>query len=145
MADVRPGPEPATPPAAAITRLRSTFRLVLSYDGTAYHGWQVQPRARTVQGLLLEAARRRFGPETRVTGASRTDAGVHALRQVASLTTAARVPSLAIRGALNADLPRDIRVVDVREAPPEFDARRAALGKRYAYLIDNGCPAEDRR
>jgi tRNA pseudouridine38-40 synthase len=111
---------------------------VLAYDGTDYHGWQVQLRARTVQGVLLEAARRRFGPETRVIGASRTDAGVHALRQVASLTTAARVPSLGIRGALNADLPRDIRVLDVREAPAGFNARRAAIGKRYAYLIDNG-------
>jgi tRNA pseudouridine38-40 synthase len=111
---------------------------VLSYDGTDYHGWQVQSHARTVQGVLLEAARRRFGPETRVIGASRTDAGVHALRQVASLTTAARIPSLGLQGALNADLPRDIRVLDVREAPAGFNARRAATGKRYAYLIDNG-------
>ena len=111
---------------------------MLSYDGTDYHGWQVQPGARTVQGLLLEAARRRFGPETRIVGASRTDAGVHALRQVASLTTGARISSLGLRGALNADLPRDIRVLDVREAPIAFNARRAATGKRYAYLIDNG-------
>jgi tRNA pseudouridine38-40 synthase len=111
---------------------------VLSYDGTDYHGWQVQPSARTVQGLLLEAARQRFGPETRIVGASRTDAGVHALRQVASLTTTARISSLGLRGALNADLPRDIRVLDVREAPVGFNARRAATGKRYAYLIDNG-------
>jgi tRNA pseudouridine38-40 synthase len=111
---------------------------VLSYDGTDYHGWQVQPHARTVQGLVLEAARRRFGPDTRVTGASRTDAGVHALRQVVSLTTAARIPSAGLRGALNTDLPRDIRVLDVCEAPAGFDARRLASGKRYAYLIDNG-------
>src|SRR3989442_7230966 len=141
VAHVRPGPQPAAPPAAAIAPLRSSFRLVLSYDGTDYHGWQVQPGACTVQGILLEAARRRFGAETRVTGASRTDAGVHALRQVASLTTAARVPSLGIRGALNADLPRDIRVLDVREAPAGFDARRAATGKRYPYLIDVGAAA----
>ena len=138
MAHLRAGPQSAAPLAAAIAPGRSTFRLVLSYDGTDYHGWQVQPRARTVQGILLEAARRRFGPETRVIGASRTDAGVHALRQVASLTTAARIPSLGLHGALNADLPRDIRVLDVREAPAGFDARRAATGKRYAYLIDNG-------
>jgi tRNA pseudouridine38-40 synthase len=111
---------------------------VLSYDGTDYHGWQVQPNARTVQGLLLGAARQRFGAETRIVGASRTDAGVHALRQVASLTTAARISSLGLRSALNADLPRDIRVLDAREAPPGFNARRAAIGKRYAYLIDNG-------
>lgn len=114
---------------------------MLSYDGTDYHGWQVQPRARTVQGILLEAARRRFGPDTRVIGASRTDAGVHALRQVASLTTAARVPSLGLLGALNADLPRDIRVLAVDEAPAGFDARRAATGKRYGYLIDNAAIA----
>src|SRR2546428_12338862 len=92
LAHVRPGPQPAAPPAAAIAPLRSSFRLVLSYDGTDYHGWQVQPRARTVQGILLEVARRRFGPETRVTGARRTAAGVHALRQGPSLATAARVP-----------------------------------------------------
>lgn len=114
---------------------------MLSYDGTDYHGWQIQPGIRTVQGVLLEAARRRFGPETRVTGASRTDAGVHALRQTASLETAAEVSSLAIRGALNTDLPRDVRVLDVREAPAGFDARRAATGKRYAYLVDTGAIA----
>jgi len=138
VAHFRPGARPAAPFAAAIAPRRSTFRLVLSYDGTDYHGWQVQTRTRTVQGVLLEAARRRLGPETKITGASRTDSGVHAIRQVASLTTVARVPSLGIRGALNADLPRDIRVLDVREAPPGFDARRAAIGKRYAYLIDVG-------
>jgi len=111
---------------------------VLSYDGTAYHGWQVQAGARTVQGTLVQAARHRFGADTRVTGASRTDAGVHALGQVASLTTAARITAAGLRGALNADLPRDIRVLDAREAPAAFDARRAALGKRYVYLIDTG-------
>jgi len=111
---------------------------VLSYDGTDYHGWQVQAGARTVQGTLVETARRRFGADTRVTGASRTDAGVHALRQVASLTTTARIAAAGLRGALNADLPRDIRVLDAREAPVGFDARWAATGKRYAYLIDGG-------
>jgi tRNA pseudouridine38-40 synthase len=109
---------------------------VLSYDGTDYHGWQVQAGARTVQGTLVEAARRRFGADTRVTGASRTDAGVHALGQVVSLTTTARIAAAGLRGALNADLPRDIRVLDAREAAG-FDARRAALGKRYAFLVDN--------
>jgi tRNA pseudouridine38-40 synthase len=110
---------------------------VLSYDGTDYHGWQVQAGARTVQGALVETARRRFGADTRVTGASRTDAGVHALGQVVSLATTARIGATGLRGALNADLPRDIRVLDAREAPAGFDARRAALGKRYAFLIDN--------
>jgi tRNA pseudouridine38-40 synthase len=111
---------------------------VLAYDGTDYHGWQVQAAgARTVQGTLIEKARRRFGADTRVVGASRTDAGVHAMRQVASLTTTARIAAAGLRGALNADLPRDIRVLDAREAPTGFDARRAATGKRYAFLIDN--------
>ena len=72
---------------------------MLSYDGTAYHGWQVQAGARTVQGTLVQTARRRFGADTRVTGASRTDAGVHALGQVASLTTAARITAAGLRGA----------------------------------------------
>lgn len=111
---------------------------MLAYDGTDYHGWQIQAGARTVQGTLVEKARLRFGADTRVTGASRTDAGVHAMRQVASLTTTARIAAAGLRGALNADLPRDIRVLDAREAPTAFDARRAATGKRYAFLIDNG-------
>lgn len=111
---------------------------MLSYDGTGYRGWQVQPGARTIQGALTEAARRVLGADARVTGASRTDAGVHALRQTASLATRSALPGAAIRGALNAALPRDVRVLEAAEAPPGFDARRAALGKRYAYLIDNG-------
>lgn len=111
--------------------------MVLSYDGTAYAGWQSQPDAPTVQGVLVAAARELLGPATRVTGASRTDAGVHALGQVASVTTDATLPATALRGALNARLPPDIRVRHAAEAPPGFDARRAAVGKRYAYLIDN--------
>ena len=110
---------------------------MLAYDGTDYRGWQIQPDARTVQGVLRDAARR-LAPDARVTGASRTDAGVHALRQVVSLTLSGRrAPGVVLR-ALNAALPRDVRVREAREAPPGFDARRAALGKRYAYLIDNG-------
>lgn len=110
---------------------------MLSYDGTAYRGWQVQAAGPTVQGALLRAAHA-VDPTARVVGASRTDAGVHALRQAASLTTAAVLAPGAILGALNARLPRDIRVLEVHPAAPGFDARRAALGKRYAYLIDTG-------
>lgn len=112
-----------------------TLRLILSYDGTAYHGWQVQPRAATVQGRLLEAALR-LDPGARLTGASRTDAGVHALRQVASLVTASRLPPAAVQAALNATIPPDIRVLSATEADPGFDARRDAVGKRYAYVLD---------
>jgi tRNA pseudouridine38-40 synthase len=136
VADLRPDAVAAAPPAAAIAS--RTFALVLSYDGTDFHGWQVQPDAPTVQGTVLEAARRFLGPAPRVVGASRTDAGVHALRQTASLTIAADLDAAAVQGALNAALPPAVRVVSVREAAPGFDARRAAVGKRYAYLIDNG-------
>jgi len=79
---------------------------------------------------------------TRVVGASRTDAGVHALRQVASLSTTASIEPRAFRRALNAVLPATIRVLDSREAPAGFDARRSARGKRYAYLIDGGVCAD---
>ena len=109
---------------------------MLAYDGTDYHGWQIQPGARTVQGVVLDAARR-LAADAKVIGASRTDAGVHALRQVASLTVSTGLAVRVILRALNAALPHDVRAREVREAPRGFDARRAALGKRYVYLIDN--------
>jgi tRNA pseudouridine38-40 synthase len=114
---------------------------VLSYDGTDFHGWQVQPDAPTVQGAVLDAAHRFLGADARVIGASRTDAGVHALRQTASLSITAALDAAAVRGALNAALPPSIRVLSVTETAPGFDARRSALGKRYAYLVDNGAVA----
>jgi tRNA pseudouridine38-40 synthase len=109
---------------------------VLSYEGTGYAGWQVQPDAPTIQGLLTDAARRLLGGDTTVTGASRTDAGVHALRQVVSLRTSGTLAPEAVLGALNAALPPDVRVLEAAEAPPGFNARRSAVGKRYAYVID---------
>jgi tRNA pseudouridine38-40 synthase len=114
-----------------------TLRLVVAYDGSDYVGWQVQPRAPTIQGVLLRAARA-LDPEARLIGASRTDAGVHALRQVASLETASALAPDTIRRALNATIPADVRVLHAAEARPGFDARRDAVGKRYAYLIDAG-------
>jgi tRNA pseudouridine38-40 synthase len=140
VADLRAGAHTAAAHAAPITA-RRTFRLVLSYDGTDFHGWQVQPDAATIQGAVLDAARRFLGPDARVIGASRTDAGVHALRQTASLVIGVPLESAAVHGALNAALPPAIRVLTVTEAVPGFDARRAAAGKRYAYLIDNGSVA----
>jgi tRNA pseudouridine38-40 synthase len=110
---------------------------VLSYDGTAFHGWQVQPHVPTVQGTLLAAAGRLFPDGVRVVGASRTDAGVHALRQTVALTGTSSLSAESVQAALNAHLPREIRVVAAGEAAPGFDARRSAFGKRYAYLIDN--------
>ena len=98
----------------------------------------MQPDVPTVQGTVLAAARRILGEPLKLTGASRTDAGVHALRQVASLTTGAALDAAPIGRALNATLPPDIRVLDARDAAPSFDARRSAIGKRYAYLIEAG-------
>ena len=117
-------------------------RLTLAYEGTDFHGWQIQPRRTTVQGLLMSAAARVLGEPVKVTGASRTDAGVHARRQVASLTTSSTMAAAVLQRALNALLPAAVRVLDAREAPPGFDARRWARGKRYAYLIDRGVPAD---
>ena len=90
-----------------------------------------------MQGSLLEAAGRVLGPAIRVTGASRTDAGVHAVGQVASVRTGSALPADAVMRALNAELPPDIRVLAAAEAGADFDARRSARGKRYLYLIDN--------
>ena len=119
----------------------AAFRVVVAYDGTGYSGWQVQPGRETVQGLIVEAARVLLGEVVRVTGASRTDAGVHALRQVVSIRGARAMGAEVVARALNARLPADVRVVACAEADPDFDARRAARGKRYGYLIDNGSVA----
>ena len=125
-------------PATPALSHRRAWRLVLAYDGTGFHGWQVQPDAVTVQGTLIAAARRLFEGDVRVVGASRTDAGVHALGQTVALTAEGSFPAATVQAALNARLPREIRIVSAAEALDDFDARRAARGKRYLYLIDNG-------
>src|SRR5262249_61864130 len=104
--------------------------------------WHSPPSLPAVQGLLMRECERIFGGAVKIVGASRTDAGVHALRQVASLTTPSAIPAAALARALNALLPLAVRVTDVGEAPAGFDARRSALGKRYAYLIDRGIPPD---
>jgi len=98
----------------------------------------VQPDRPTVQGLVREAGVRILGEPLKVTGASRTDAGVHALRQVASLTTGSALEASRLARGLNALLPDAVRVLDAEVAPDGFDARRSAVGKRYLYLIDRG-------
>lgn len=132
----RPGPAPSSPLSG-----HRTYRLVLAYDGTGFHGWQRQPDVATVQGTLAEAARRLFPGDVRLTGASRTDAGVHALGQTATLTAQSSLAPATVLAALNAHLPREIRVLEAAEAAAGFDARRSAVGKRYLYLIDNGAVA----
>jgi tRNA pseudouridine38-40 synthase len=112
-----------------------TFKLILEYDGTEFHGWQIQPDRRTVQGELRRAIEETTGERPTVTGAGRTDAGVHAVGQVASFPSATRLsPGVLIR-ALNARLPGDIRVKRVEQASPRFNARFDAKSRTYHYLF----------
>lgn len=111
------------------------LRLLLEYDGSAYAGWQVQPSRPTVQGALQAALERLTGAPVKVVGAARTDAGVHALGQVANFKTESPHPCATFRRALNALLPRDIVVREAVEAPLSFDARRSATGKTYRYTL----------
>ena len=111
------------------------FKLILEYEGTAYHGWQVQPGLPTIQGLLQDALAKIAGAPVQVTGAGRTDAGVHALGQVASFRADTRLDPPTLRRALNACLPRDIVVRHAEEVSPEFDARRSARSRTYQYSI----------
>jgi len=113
------------------------FRLALEYDGTDFAGWQIQPSARSVQGVVEEALREITGESRRVTPAGRTDAGVHALAQVAHFDSETRLEPPALGRALNAVLPRDVAVLDVRVAPNDFHARHHASGKLYLYRILN--------
>jgi tRNA pseudouridine38-40 synthase len=115
-----------------------TLKLTLEYDGTDFAGWQRQaPPARTVQQVLEEALARMTGVETAVRGAGRTDAGVHARAQVAHIRSATTIPLVGLLKGLNALLPRDVAVIAVAEVSDDFDARRSARGKHYAYRIWN--------
>jgi tRNA pseudouridine38-40 synthase len=113
----------------------SKYKLTLEYDGTGYSGWQMQKNARSIQGILLECARGLFGTEVEIQGAGRTDAGVHALAQVAHLEAAHRLPPQKILFELNERLPATINILAVEEAPAEFHARHSALAKSYIYII----------
>ena len=116
-----------------------TFKLVLEYDGAAFEGWQKQPGGhRTVQGELIAALERLGTGALRVMGAGRTDAGVHAEGQVASVSMETALDAGTLLRALNGGLPRDLAVVSCEDAPPGFDARRDATGKHYRYRIWNG-------
>lgn len=126
--------------------MRRNLLLTLAYDGTDWHGWQVQQNAATIQGNL-EAALAKVTHETiRVTGASRTDAGVHAQGQACNFYTSSRIPTERIPYALNANLPGSIVVLTASEVELDFHARYQALGKRYVYEITNSpMPAALRR
>lgn len=115
-----------------------TVKLTLEYDGTDFVGWQVQPNGRSVQEVVEAALAKLLGEPVRVTGAGRTDAGVHAAGQVCSLRTTKRIPLKAFVLGMNSLLPPEVAVVEAADVPPEFDARRSASGKRYEYRIWNG-------
>jgi tRNA pseudouridine38-40 synthase len=111
------------------------WKLTLAYDGTPYHGWQVQPGLATVQGTLADAIRHVTGEAVLPQGSGRTDTGVHALGQVASFTLEARIPPANLLRALNRALPPAIRVLTARQSVPSFHARHSALRKTYEYRI----------
>jgi tRNA pseudouridine38-40 synthase len=113
------------------------LRVVVSYDGTDFSGWQRQPGMRTVEGVLEDGIRELLGEDVFVRGAGRTDAGVHADGQVASFPLMSRIPCHGLLRGLNSILPMDVALVDVAEAPRDFDARFSARGKVYRYTVWN--------
>jgi tRNA pseudouridine38-40 synthase len=115
-----------------------TFKITLAYDGTDYVGWQRQSNGVSIQALIEDALRELDGREVAVAGAGRTDAGVHALGQVAGFTLAREIGPDALVRALNAHLPPAIRVFDAEEAPPAFHPRFGARVKTYRYQLWNG-------
>ena len=111
------------------------YKLTISYDGTDFHGWQVQKDQRTIQGTIEEALNKIFDTGIRIIGAGRTDCGVHALGQVAHINIETQFPTDKIKIALNGNLPLDVRIEAVEETSPDFHARYSAKGKLYRYLI----------
>jgi tRNA pseudouridine38-40 synthase len=124
------------------THNTSVWKLVLAYDGTDFSGWQVQPGLVTVQGELRDALARVTGEEVLPQGSGRTDAGVHALGQVASFSLAAPIPEVNLARALNRTLPPSIRVLSATRVKDDFHARHSAQAKTYEYRIFRGeiCP-----
>lgn len=114
------------------------FKLLLQYDGTDFHGWQIQEGLRTVQGELTRVLSLLEGREVVVHGSGRTDAGVHAEGQVASVELKRHITSQKLRNAINGNLPDDVRVLFAEEAPGDFHARYSARIKTYCYRIVHG-------
>ena len=123
------------------------LKLTVSYDGTEYHGWQVQPGLPTIQAALEQVFSGIEGRAVHITGSGRTDAGVHAIAQVAAVDMENPIPPENLRRAANRLLPPDIRVTDIAEAAPNFHPRFDALRKTYEYRILRAeiCPPFERR
>lgn len=109
--------------------------LTVAYDGTNYHGWQIQPNGETIEGILNRCLSDLMGEKTEVIGASRTDSGVHAMGNVAVFDTDSPIPADKIVYALNRRLPEDIRVRRSEEVPPDFHPRHCVSRKTYEYRI----------
>lgn len=114
------------------------FKVILAYDGTDFKGWQVQPQCATIQGTLADAIERVTGERVLPQGSGRTDAGVHALAQVASFPLESPIPAENLLTALNHTLPLSVRVTVIAEAPSNFHARHSAKAKTYEYRIFRG-------
>jgi tRNA pseudouridine38-40 synthase len=114
---------------------KRNIRLVVAFDGTAYHGWQVQENAPTLQGLLSDAVARITSERITITGSGRTDAGTHARGLVANFLTGSRLAPGQMLRALNSILPRDVRILSARAVSPAFHARRDAVSKVYRYQV----------
>ena len=124
------------------------LKLTLEYDGTAFRGWAAQPGLRTVEGTLQQALREVFPSWSELAVAGRTDTGVHALANVASVEVEGGPPADRAREALNAELPEDVAVVEAAEAPADFHARHSAQARSYRYRVYRrraGSPFETRR
>jgi tRNA pseudouridine38-40 synthase len=119
----------------AFVNASTNWKLTLAYDGSGFHGWQVQPGLRTVQGTLADCIERLTGERTLPQGSGRTDAGVHALAQVVTFPLTAPVPASNLQRALNRILPAGIRVLSCEEVPCNFHARHSARSKTYEYRI----------
>lgn len=113
------------------------IKLIIEYEGSGFHGWQIQNNAHTVQEEIEKAVYRITGENARIAGAGRTDAGVHALGQVAHFDTQSKIPAEKFSAALNAVLPEEVAVIYSEEAEQDFHARFSAIGKTYEYRILN--------
>jgi tRNA pseudouridine38-40 synthase len=113
------------------------FRLLIQYDGTDFHGWQVQDNAPTIQGELERAVCLLENKQTAVNGSGRTDAGVHAAGQVANVHLDREITPDKLRAAINGNISRDIRVIQAEIAPDDFHARFSAKSKTYIYRVVN--------
>jgi tRNA pseudouridine38-40 synthase len=111
------------------------WKLTLAYDGTDFRGWQVQPGERTIQGELQQALGRVTGEAPLPQGSGRTDAGVHALAQIASFALRAQIPAENLQRALNRTLPESIRILAAKNVPNTFHARHSAVAKTYEYRV----------